>query len=420
MKNTLYFTLLMFVLAGCIERYDAKIDKNESILVVEGIITGGTTQIKLSKSVGLNVPSFEDLITVDHASVYVDCDDGTRSFVAYSSGNGVYQISTGELNVDAKYRLVINVNDAVYQSDFVSPTITSPVNVSFTSDDKDILVCVTTLGNDDQIGYYLWSIQENWEIHSYVQGPYVLFRIATNFSGGIYSPISQAKMEEEVANLISAGWEIIEIGTDSRGRLTGYVRVVNNLYSPNNKYYCWGTDSSKIFITGTTDKLIDNDIREKKIFSFPRTDDRTSVLYRVQVTQNRIHKEAYDYYTNVLKNMKQTGSIFAPIPSEITGNIKCISNPDIPVIGYVDVSTTSMEDIQYLDNKFWDPSLRSSRCTHCLNEITPPLNFVMSRLGSGWVIYTFMPALYILEYCVDCTKIGGKKIKPENWPTDNQ
>ena len=413
MKNTLYFTLLMFVLAGCIERYEPKIEGIESILVVEGIITGGTTQIKLSKSVGLNVPWYEDLVTVDNAFIYVACDDGTQSYVAFSSGNGIYQIPTGKLNVDAKYRLVINVNDAVYQSDFVSPTITPPVNVSFTSDDKDIHVCVTTHGNDDQTGFYLWSIQEDWEIHSYIQGPYVVLKIKLNPDDGDMT-------QKILAELSNAGWDVVAIGSNDKGIFNGYVLVVNNIFSPNNLFYCWGTDSSKIFITGTTDKLIDNIIREKKIKSFPRTDDRTSVLYRVQVTQNRIHKEAYDYYTNVLKNMKQTGSIFVPIPSEITGNIKCISNPDIPVIGYVDVSTTSTKDIQYLDDKFWDPSFRRNKCFFCVSEISPPRTPLMGRLEGGWVIYDTRSDLYILKSCVDCTKIGGTKNKPEDWPTDNQ
>jgi len=417
MNNTLYFTLLMFILPGCIERYDAKIEEAESILVVEGFIIGGTTQITLSKSVGLNIPSDEDLITVDHASIYVACDDGTQSNVAFSSGNGIYLIPTGELNVDAQYRLVININDTVYQSDFLSPTIMSPVNVSFTSDDKDIHVCVTTHGNDDQTSYYLWSVKEDWEIHSYLYGMYVKVRIGTAFSREVLG--INPNLVEKLAELKSAGWDIVEVGANAKGVCNGYVKVTNNIFSPNNKYYCWGNDSSKIYITGTTDKLIDNVIREKKIKSFPRTDDRTSVLYRVQVTQNRIHQEAYDYYNNVLKNVKQTGSIFAPIPSEVTGNIQCVSNPGIPVIGYVDVSTTSAEDIQYLDNIFWDPSFRNSRCVECESNITPPLNAIITDLSSGWVMYDNSP-LYILEYCVDCTKIGGTKIKPEDWPTDNQ
>ena len=417
MKYIILLTLLLVVLAGCIERYDAKIKGIESILVVEGIITGGTTQITLSKSVGLDVPSALDFITVDNAMVYVACDDGTRSEEAYSSGSGTYLIKTDELRKDAKYCLFVHVNDTVYQSEFISTVTTPPVNVSFTCDEEDIHVCVTAQGRDDQTGYYLWSYMEDWEIHSTIYGQYVSIYFDMNYLDIEY-------VQRQVAELTSAGWVVVEIGRNERGTFTGCVRVVNNILTPNNKYYCWVNDGSKTFITGATDKLTDNDIRERKINSFPRTDYRTSVLYRVQVLQTGIHKEAYDYYNNVLKNMEQTGSIFAPIPAEITGNIKCISNPKIPVIGYVDVSTATTKDMQYLDDKYFDPKRRRERIVFCQSEIVVPNASPHYNPCGAWIRYNdsnappFIPFV-VYQTCVDCTKMGGTKIKPENWPNDN-
>jgi len=377
MKIVVYVTLLLLILTGCIERYDTKIEGIESILVVEGIITGGTTQITLSKSVDIDV-LYNDLVTVDNASVYVACDDGTLSDAAFSSGNGIYMIPTGELKTDAKYRLIIYINDTVYQSEFISPTITPPVDISFMCDDNDIYICVTTHGNDDQTGYYLWSFREDWEIHSYLLGDFIYVK-------------------------------------------TSFVPILADLHSPANKYYCWAKESSKTPILGMSENLIDNDMRERKIWSFPRTDDRTSVLYRVQVKQNRIHKEGYDFYNNVKKNIEQTGSVFSHIPAEISGNIKCISDPEIPVIGYVEVSTTTAKDIQYLNNKFWDPRNRNVECFQCLVDVIGPSPMIAPKIKPVTVLYQVTPtgAYYVWEYCVDCTMIGGSKIKPEDWPTDN-
>jgi len=378
-KNTIYFTLLLVVLSGCIEPYHAQTDGINSILVVEGFISGGTTKITLSKSVGLEIIS-NDFDPVNNALVYVVCDDGTRSEAAYYSGSGIYQIATGELKTDAQYCLVIKINDTEYQSEFIPPAVTPPVDVSFMCDDDDVHVCVTTHGDDHQTGYYLWSYIEDWEVHSLVWGP----------------------------------WIVIEINEK-------FFVIDHDISSSDNRYYCWGKDSSRIFILDATDNLTDNDIREKKIHSFSRTSDRTSVLYRVQVTQNRIHKEAYEYYQNVKKNMEQTGSIFAHIPSEITGNIRCISNPDLPVIGYVDVST-STKDIQYLDDKFFDYSLIHYRFSVCRDNIVPPRDRVISTPGFGYVLYEISPTglLYIPEACVDCVKSGGSKIKPKDWPNKYQ
>jgi hypothetical protein len=70
------------------------------------------------------------------------------------------------------------------------------------------------------------------------------------------------------------------------------------------------------------------------------SDEKLSILYYISVTQQQLRREAYDYYFNLQKNISQSGSIFFPIPAEITGNIRCLTHPERPVIGYVEVSTT--------------------------------------------------------------------------------
>ncbi len=369
MKSTIYLILSLFILTGCIEPYEGKTENIDSILVVEGIISSRTTQIALSKSVGLDDGIYGNVIRVNNAWLYVECDDGTISPVAYSSGSGIYMIETGELNANAKYRLTIHADGEEYRSNFLAPAISPPVDVSFTNDENDIHVCITTYGKMDQPGYYLWSYKENWEMHPPIFGTYV-------------------KVNGE--------------------------EIINDLNSPSNRYYCWKKDSSKVLILGTTEKLIENTISEKEIHTFSRTDDRTSVLYRITVKQNTIHKEAYDFFYNLQKNIEQIGSIFGPIPSEIMGNIKCASNPDIPVIGYVDVSTASMDE-QYLTNIYYDPAATHTQFNSCALAIS-------TESMPGYVFYRrdMDGTYYIPERCVDCTKIGGIKRKPKDWPNDHQ
>ena len=396
-KNPVYLILMLFVLAGCIEPYNAKTDSIDSILVVEGIITGETTQITLSKSVGLDESlageENMDKFAVNHAVVYVECEDGAKSAETYSSGGGKYLIETGELNPDKKYRLAIHLEGEEYHSSFVAPAVSPPVEVSFTCDASLIHVCVTTYGHENQPGYYLWSFKEDWEITATMYGDYASIN----------------------------------------GRL-----VFNNLDSPNNRYYCWKKDSSMNLILGTTEKLIENTIREKRIHSFRRTDDRSSFLYRVIVQQNTIHKEAYDFFNNLKKNIEQTGSIFGAIPSEIMGNIRCVSNPAIPVIGYVDVSS-SASDEQYLNNIYYHSVTLSGNIRDCEASIleNPDLESLF-----GYILYRSTKEIkadpdnedeidviigdgsgddyYIPVRCVDCTKNGGSKRKPKNWDNDHQ
>ena len=354
-KNTIYLILMIFALSGCIEPYEADIDGIESILVVEGIITGGITQINLSKSIGVNDEFYfwiwgerdDDFFYVNNASVYVECEDGSQSEVARSSGNGVYLIETGELNVNAKYRLAIYMDDEVYHSDFIAPAISPPVELSYRinydyfKNDKNEVdstiyntdVFVSTQGYEGQPGYYLWSYKEDWEIHALV-------------------------------------------------------------YSPDHPYYCWGKDSSRVFILGSTERLTGNTIRGQRLQTVSGSDRKVSHRYRIQVKQNAIHKEAYDYFNNQKKNSEHTGSLFGVIPSELMGNIRCTSNPGIYVIGYVDVSSTNTSNELYLSRyECFNPGSDNWEYSKCYSEELeePPPS------------------------CTDCTHRGGTIDPPKDW-----
>ena len=309
-KNAIYFILLSFKLTSCIEPYEGEMKSIDNILVVEGMITGGTTQIILSKSGGLDdmmTPIWDyqqqvskDPYEVNHAEVFVECDDGARTESAYPAMGGIYRIETGELNMDAKYRLVIHLDGELYHSNYIAPAISSPPFISFKNDGANISVCVSTKGYEGYPGYYLWSYEEEWE-----------------------------------TQVLSSGAK------------------------------CRMYEKSNVLILGNTEKMIENEIREQTIKSFHCTDSRTSILYRIKVSQNTIHKEAYDYLFNVQKNSSWNPNvIFGHIPSEIMGNIKCVSNPEIPVIGYVDVSTTSVDE-QYVDDIYYDSSFEVQRRWIC-------------------------------------------------------
>ena len=339
-KKPLYFAfLIQFCLAGCIERYHPQMEEIDKILAVEGIVTDGITKIALSYSVGLD-KDLNKTTTENQAVVYVESEDGTKSAMTNSSGDGIYLIETGELNAGAKYRLVIQLAGEEYHSSFIAPAITPPVEISYIYDSvkSNISIRVSTTGDANQPGYYLWSYKEDWEIHALV-----------------------------------------------------YEQLFHNLY------YCWRTDSSKVMLLGATEKLSMNTIREREIKTFNCTDDRIFFLYRIKVKQNVLNKEGYDYFENLQKNTEQTGSILGSIPSELTGNIRCVSNPRIPVIGYVDVSTTTTDEL-YLTNKYYDRRYRDWQITTCNGK----------------------DAVQLYQYCRDCTQNAGTKRKPIDWPNDHQ
>jgi hypothetical protein len=292
--------------------------------------------------------------------IYVECEDGTQFEAARYSGNGKYLIETGELNAGTKYRLAIHLDDELYHSEYIAPEISPPVKLSYrinyyyfinekNVNDSTVLstdILVSTQGYERQHGYYLWSYKEDWEVRAL-------------------------------------------------------------LHYPNYPYYCWAKDSSRHLIVGSTERLIENTIREKLLFSIYGSDTKVAHLYRIQIKQNAIHMDAFDYFNNQIKNSEQTGNIFGIIPSELMGNIRCTSNPDVYVIGYVDVATTTTDEL-YLDTKCYNPPDNSF--WGC--EIWVPDEIPDDGIIWGFVNYGHG---YIQENCVDCTKRGGTEKKPENW-----
>ncbi|MCD8185817.1 MAG: DUF4249 domain-containing protein [Rikenellaceae bacterium] len=110
-------------------------------------------------------------------------------------------------------------------------------------------------------------------------------------------------------------------------------------------YYCWSHDHSRTFLLGSSLKLTANRIENLSLAQFEPASLRFTLLYYVKVRQNSIRQAAYNYFSTLKENAESTGSIFGTVPSEMTGNISCSSDPVIPVIGYVEVSTTQWKEV---------------------------------------------------------------------------
>jgi hypothetical protein len=62
------------------------------------------------------------------------------------------------------------------------------------------------------------------------------------------------------------------------------------------------------------------------------------ILYLNQYTLNN---ETYLYYKSLNEQMQSEGKLFDPIPAQLTGNIKCISDPEKSAIGFFEASSVS-------------------------------------------------------------------------------
>lgn len=364
---------LLLLLSACVTDYEPKgLEQVRDLLVVDGIVTNGETVVRLSRSVGL-LDDFKGEEYVNNAQVAVERQDGVRHVASLITEKGEYGATIGELAPGEKYRVHITVDGEEYASEYLMPVITPPIDtVSLLKADQGqpVHLCVSTHGSPDASTCYRWTYKENWEV--------------------------KAEM------FATAGLDYVD------GRETV---VYYDLTTSNNTYYCWGKDSSKVMVLGSSDKLTENVISNKKLVTMEPDDKRLSILYHVEVAQYALRREAYDYYFNLQKNVEESGGLFSPIPSEMKGNIQCLSDPDVPVIGYVEVATVARVKRFLPEIK----DLYEEKRMYC--DIIEG----MPQAGYSLLNYDPFPGGEItsaLTRCVDCRR-GATKDKPSWWPTSH-
>ena len=339
-------------------------------------------------------------VYVDGAGIYVECDDGML-FLAENHDNGVYSINNGKLNPERSYRLNIELDGRKYQSAYSNPIITPDIDDVFwiqRGERQPVIINVSTHSVENHILYYKWSYREEWEYTA----DYIWVTPER-----CQEPSCHVLLPEDEDNCPQCG------------------RKITKFYN----HYCWGINNGYFFLS-SAERTTFGRVTEKITEINPR-DIKLSILYRITVRQNAVSKQAYDYFTNVRKNTRNTGDIFSPVPSELQGNITCITDPGIKVIGFVDVSTTSQKEmlISHRDNLYVPPDFEKLCRPLTRIQLCAALgNFMCDRwvVPNGYIVFDYVPVFawipdileprYSDETCFDCTLYGGTPNKPEDWP----
>jgi hypothetical protein len=150
----------------------------------------------------------------------------------------------------------------------------------------------------------------------------------------------------------------------------------------------------------------------------PAGSEKVSVRYSILLKQQSLAKEAYEYFTLMKKNTESLGSIFDPQPSELRGNIQCISHPTEGVIGYVTASSYSQKRIFITRQQAnWNFS------QNCSYERVPNMPDSLKQwlpTFLPWGGEEVVPGVVVTYYmspasCVDCTLRGGDLGMPSYW-----
>lgn len=365
--------MTLFSIAGCKDRYDIQLrDTDKSFLVVEGSLKVGqdSTVISLSSSVKVNEKT--NIKPVLRARVSVEDNTG-RSVLLNERGDGKYAINTLGLVPGSEYRLRIRTSDAKeYLSDYVVAKVTPPIDsISWGKDNGDLMIYANTHDPSNNTVYYKWDFDETWEIRSFYLANY---------------------------------------------RYAGNGIVVESL---GYNYRCWKYNKSSTLNIATSAHLSSDVISEAPLTIIHPGSEKISVRYSILVRQESITKKAYEYLMMMKKNTESVGSIFDPLPSEWKGNIRCISNPDEGVIGFVTASSVTQKRI-FITRQEADWFFSQS-CSEIVRVRNHPDSIKANFPGylphsaelnlQGDIIYY----LASIPTCVDCTKRGGDLAMPGYW-----
>ena len=397
MKVKTFAFIVSLLTCSCIEEYKIQemVPFESPDIVIQGRIASGSESVfYLSKTQPIG--SEEKAESILNAEITIVGQNGYESPKAtFDIEEDCYIINTQDLPDNTLYAVLIKAEGETYQSDFQELFITPSIeSVSYKEREDGISIHVTSYGNEGNSPYYLWAYEEDWEFHA-----------PDNINGLKGIPV----YSKEIYNLPFL---------DENG---------NNPY-----LYCWGHNGSKHINIYNTTILTENTAKEVELFRIPIDDVRISYIYSILVKQYSLSPEGYQYYSLIKKYSEESSGIFTPIPSEVKGNVSCISNPEIKVLGYVLASTCQTKRVFIYESDF--KQICSEYDSGCISAGWGDNFFNLNKIYTEGVIAmtyngelsdllnpNLTETIFYTRECIDCRVVkGSTKKRPDFWPNDHE
>ena len=376
---------------ACIYPFEADLEGEETPLVIEGNIQlGATTYIRLSRlktSIYVDDSLVSSHFPLQEAeeepdaipfTAIVEGEDGTS---VEASGVGSCALDTSHLPDGQRYRL--RVHDGETGENYSSEWLTvAPMPIVDSckwqiSEDRENADFIISFHSDGESPYYSLAYDEDYEYYS----------LATS----------------------TLHWEDGEI-------------VEGEPY-PNR--ICWMTKAKGVNQVVSTGVMVENKLVDFPLRQFTKYDRQLSVRYHLRIYTSIISADAFRYWDNLDKISYQGGDLFAPIPSDVKGNLYCERNPEIQVLGYISASYVDVRDLYFDNTKLGFH--RTSPTDKLIIQNSIRADYMVapySLWASGYIPYMavygdneYIPLYYqwIKESCVDCRTLGGSTRQPEGW-----
>ncbi len=384
MKRSGFIKLLItgfICFASCIDPYNPpQVELANSYLVVDGYVDleAGRSTITLSRT--KNLSESNAVVGQTNAQVSIQVEGGA-TYQLWEGEAGVYSAEGLVLSETDKCKLIINSNGNQYESAVVAMKATPAIDsVTYFADDNGVRIDVTTHDPSNSTWYYQWQYEETGKYKS-------KFRSNYYYRGPGDYPYRTGE---------------------------------------NDIYLCWKSQPSTSIQVATSSSLKQDVIYKYPLTLVPPTSWMLEYRYSILVKQFALDEETYNYWIQLKKNTESLGTLFDPQPSQISGNIRCTTDPGEPVLGYFSVRSIREKRI-FIDVSEL-PRYRNieSGYEHCLfsgidtllfeeeGEFDSPdvllIDAVTAPAGTQIIGYTTSSAS-----CIDCRIVRQGTLKEPEW-----
>jgi hypothetical protein len=393
MKKILTLLAVLSLATACIYPYQPDLeDAPEGVLVVDGnVLVGETSTVRIGTMVSLWPDHADGSTRIPVQRVWAE-DDGGNVYEGKLSSGGIttsyvpmteYTLPTENAPADRQYRVCIQTADRRYSSDWVKP-LAPPVikNITFKYDKTSVSVLVSLEGGSDATGYILLSFDETWRFHADLYPSYE------------YDPATN-----QVSERIFTTWD---------------------------RYWCWKSVNPGTLIPLDYTRMSASALKNYPLHSFSRYDNRNHRRYSIQVKARTIDKDTYKFLSHLEESTQSGDNLFTPNPGEIAGNLRCETDPEQMVMGFVTVALSSSArawlDSRYLLTRPFN-----------LYDLAYPKQWPARPGEPYWLDFYDMGYMPLVENhledgdtekgpygwgwasCYDCIAAGGTQDMPDFW-----
>jgi hypothetical protein len=382
---------MALLLEGCVEPYvPAVLNAPSNYLVVNGFINSqGVTSIQLSRSLPLQ--STNALPPETRASVAIQDASGQR-FALTESPVGTYTSANLSLNPGLSYQLrITTATGRTYASDLNSVKTAPPIDqVHWRYENDGVQIYGDAHDASRNTTYYRWQYEQTWQFTSRYESHY-------QYNATI------KKIEPRTEDI----------------------------------YHCWQNTVNSPILQTNTARLSQDAVKDFPLVFLPANAEQLGTKYSILAKLYAQSKEEYQYWETLKNNTESVGTINDPLPSQITGNVHCLTDASELVLGFVGVHSVSQQrifiahsDVPELvfikaQSPYNDcPYIKEIRCpsfSPCLppgvTEIftTPAYQVIATSNDTLGLSYLTAPYYYgSSTECVDC-RLRGTNVQPSFW-----